>query len=154
FSAASERWARCEAAPLASAKQENPGLAGPNHPASTAADAIIVSIGRLREFRPEPFTSELIPEIKLRRVDGQTGKEVWLCTLDKKDQPALAGMDDRDWDHQLVLLWRGLTDSPSGEPNAWFVRPCPDLDGDGTGDLIWACRACTGTAPWLLAVSG
>ncbi len=73
----------------------------------------------------------------LRRLDGTTGKAIWDVRLDAKEQPALARDPQFRWG--AFKQFRPL-----------LVRPAPDLDGDHTGDLVWA-----GTnAAALLAVSG
>jgi hypothetical protein len=71
----------------------------------------------------------------VRRRDGATGKELWSVTLDASTLPA--GTDPNEWSSII---------HGSSTP----VHPAPDLDGDGTGDLVWACRAW----PALLALSG
>src|SRR5262249_44237956 len=77
--------------------------------------------------------------------------------LQRKDHPALTDFPEADWNHVLEGLRKSTV----------FVRPAPDLDGDGVPDLVWASRdsepagvpfqAVSGeraSVPFLLAVSG
>jgi outer membrane protein assembly factor BamB len=79
-------------------------------------------------------------EGRLRRLDGATGKPAWLSdfVLDARNLPT--GRDLQEWTRFLA---------PNQE-YASLVEPPPDLDGDGTRDLIVASR----TSPSLLAISG
>jgi hypothetical protein len=84
--------------------------------------------------------------VGLRRLDGASGKPVWpggTVSLEAKDQPTLAGV--KEYPGATLLLWDLNSPQPPG-----LVQPAPDLDGDGTGDLVWASRTSTS----LLAVSG
>ncbi len=77
---------------------------------------------------------------RLRRLDGATGKAIW--SLDFSNETLPAGHDLRTW--STLLTWSGV-----GFPG-YLVDPPPDLNGDGTRDLVWASR----TSPSLVAVSG
>jgi outer membrane protein assembly factor BamB len=95
----------------------------------------------------------LVTEKGLRRVDGRTGKDVWERSMERKDQPALAAAADYDWAIMRQAEWDRYDAQGrwrSDPPAPFLVRPAPDLDGDGVGDLVWAGR----TGGWLLAVSG
>jgi outer membrane protein assembly factor BamB len=86
----------------------------------------------------------LLSEHGVSRVHGGTGETIWSRNLERKDQPALAG-----W------RWNWSDGStPSGRNNfdyrPYLVQPPPDLDGDGTRDLVWASRRQAA----LLALSG
>jgi outer membrane protein assembly factor BamB len=84
----------------------------------------------------------------LRRLDGASGKPVWpggTVSLEAKDQPTVAGV--KGYPGATLLSWSFLGNT-SESPG--LVRPALDLDGDGTGDLVWASRTSTS----LLAVSG
>jgi hypothetical protein len=76
----------------------------------------------------------LLSEHRVSRVHGATGETIWSTSLEAKDQPALAGWR---WN------WSDGS-SPSGRNNLdhrpHLVQPSPDLDGDGTRDLVWASR--------------
>ena len=66
----------------------------------------------------------------LRLLDGGSGRAVWELELRPEGPPA-AGEDP--W--RRVNALRPSLDEPPG-----LVRPAPDLDGDGVGDLVWAGR--------------
>jgi tRNA A-37 threonylcarbamoyl transferase component Bud32/outer membrane protein assembly factor BamB len=64
-------------------------------------------------------------------------------------QPKVAEVKRYDWSRIYQEGW--FHDPSSGyRRSPCLVRPAPDLDGDGVGDLVWASR----NGPWLLAVSG
>jgi outer membrane protein assembly factor BamB/tRNA A-37 threonylcarbamoyl transferase component Bud32 len=75
----------------------------------------------------------------VRRLDGRTGKPVWDVTLTERDEP----------DQPRTFSEVGGT---ALFPSQWprLVRLAPDLDGDGTGDLVWASRV----SSTLVALSG
>jgi hypothetical protein len=62
----------------------------------------------------------------LTRRDGSIGKPVWSTSM------------------------QGLPRGADQKPPGTLVEPAPDLDGDGTGDLVWAMHR----TPSFLAVSG
>jgi outer membrane protein assembly factor BamB/tRNA A-37 threonylcarbamoyl transferase component Bud32 len=94
----------------------------------------------------------VVTEAGLRRMNGATGREVWQRSLKKADQPAVSASKGYEW--PLGKAWYGppSIDPPYGV-RPWLVRPAPDLDGDGTPCLVWACRPSVWAHPWLLAVS-
>jgi len=71
----------------------------------------------------------------LIRFDARTGERIWYSEALGDAQRAAAAMSAALGGHQ---------------PPAKLVEPAPDLNGDGTGDLVWAM---IGTSS-LLAVSG
>src|SRR5262249_30448267 len=73
--------------------------------------------------------------------DGSTGKPVWD-----------AGRPERPWGRERdpVAAIRRLSRFGDEKRPGQLVRPAPDVDGDGTGDLIWAMKG----TPSLVAVSG
>ncbi len=75
----------------------------------------------------------------LKRLDGKTGETIWEVTLNAGNLPE--GGD--------AELWPELLHNPQWESTA-FLKPPPDLDGDGTNDIIWPCR----TSSSLIAFSG
>jgi outer membrane protein assembly factor BamB/predicted Ser/Thr protein kinase len=77
----------------------------------------------------------------LIRRDGSTGKPIWDAA-----RPARPWSTERDPVARMRRLSRGGDDKRPGG----LIQPAPDLNGDGTGDLI---RAFKGT-PSLLALSG
>jgi outer membrane protein assembly factor BamB len=89
----------------------------------------------------------VLTEKGLRRLDGATGKPVWDVSLEKDRQPALKDAPDYDWKSVLDDAG-GAAINPGARLS--LVQPAPDLDHDGTGDLVWF----SGWKQWLLAVSG
>jgi tRNA A-37 threonylcarbamoyl transferase component Bud32 len=73
----------------------------------------------------------------LRRLDWETGRELWETGLAILAQPALAKHETFVWDFEATNSKR-------------LLDPAPDLDGDGTRDLVWTGAS----SPSLLAVSG
>jgi outer membrane protein assembly factor BamB/tRNA A-37 threonylcarbamoyl transferase component Bud32 len=86
----------------------------------------------------------LVTDKGLRRINGATGKPVWETNINVKVGPLGWG-----WP-ALRQAWgpRNSVATIAGQP--WLVRPAPDLDGDGTRYLVWACGV---HSPWLLTVS-
>jgi outer membrane protein assembly factor BamB len=77
----------------------------------------------------------------MRLLDGTTLKPVWEKTI-RLRKVRVAGSPEEfapPWEVSAFLRDR-----------AHLVRPAPDLDGDGTGDLVWVGKA----FPGVLAVSG
>jgi hypothetical protein len=83
----------------------------------------------LAEVYP-PSRGETI--ILARRRDGRSGRVIWELDLDRAHPPA--GVDVAEWKRAIGSDWRDFYDQT--EPT--LVRPAPDLDGDGTRDLVWA----------------
>jgi len=79
--------------------------------------------------------------LSLIRRDGSTGKPVWNAA-----QPASPWDPKRD----PVDWLRRLSKFGSRVQPGVIVQPAPDLNGDGTGDLVWAIDG----TPSLLALSG
>ena len=77
----------------------------------------------------------------LIRRDGSTGKPIWDAA-----RPA------RPWDPERdpVAAIRRLSRFGDEKRPGQLVQPATDVDGDGTGDLIWALKG----TPSLLALSG
>jgi hypothetical protein len=94
------------------------------------------------------------PVLTLSRADGRSGKMIWGRHPERNDRPALANIPPDCWAAILQSLGRSYQ---LNQP-CRLVRPAPDLDGDGIGDLIWvgnARRAEAGTDFYfLLAISG
>jgi tRNA A-37 threonylcarbamoyl transferase component Bud32/outer membrane protein assembly factor BamB len=65
------------------------------------------------------------------RRHGGTGEVLWTAVLDAKAHPALAGFR-WDWDTRASPSGRGNLDR---RPR--LLEPGPDLDDDGTPDLVW-----------------
>lgn len=79
----------------------------------------------------------LVSSEGLRRLDGATAREVWRVKVGAPE-------------------WSGFVRS-NQKRRPLLVRPAPDLDGDGTGDLVWSNYPATEIQThrgWLLALSG
>ena len=77
----------------------------------------------------------------LIRRDGSTGKPIWDAA-----RPARPWSPERD----PVAALRRLSHFGDEKRPGELVQPAPDLDGDGTGDLVWAIHG----TPSLLTLSG
>jgi outer membrane protein assembly factor BamB len=77
----------------------------------------------------------------LIRRDGSTGKPVWDAARPEEPWPST-----RD---PVAALGRLCRFGDLKQPGV-LMRPAPDIDGDGTGDLVWAIHG----TPSLLAISG
>jgi hypothetical protein len=102
-------------------------------PYAFATEAMVLSPGKADLVE---WTGET-----LIRRDGATGKPIWDAS-----RPAKPWDEKRDpvaWIRRLCYL------GDQRRPGV-LVRPAPDLDGDGTGDIVWAFRG----TPSLLALSG
>ena len=77
----------------------------------------------------------------LIRRDGSTGKPVWDAA--RPERPWAPARDP------VAALGRLCRFGDLKRPGM-LVQPAPDLDGDGTGDLVWAIHG----TPSLLAISG
>jgi hypothetical protein len=122
------------------------------------ADLIVVRADKSIEGDGIAVAQRWKTEIRVRRVDGGTGKVLWQRSLDKKDQPALQAIQREDWEGVLERLAGVYANGLVGhapDQDFFVVRPAPDLDGDGTGDLIWVGRSSSpASRPFILAVSG
>ena len=79
--------------------------------------------------------------VSLHRRDGKTGSVVWVAAAGRAEWPA--GDDFRRW-----MGWLGNPEQ--GTRQAHLMRLAPDLNRDGTPDLVFALQ----TVPVMLAVSG
>jgi len=70
----------------------------------------------------------------LTRLHGGKGVPLWTAKLGEKDHPLLAGFR-WDWDTRGRPSGRNEIDR---RPR--LLQPGPDLDGDGTPDVVWASR--------------
>jgi serine/threonine protein kinase len=77
----------------------------------------------------------------LLRRDLSKGQAIWNAAL--AEEPSAPGHDSFAWMQRLALVG-------GGERPGTLVNPAPDLDGDGTGDVIMAFAR----TPSILAVSG
>jgi tRNA A-37 threonylcarbamoyl transferase component Bud32/outer membrane protein assembly factor BamB len=77
----------------------------------------------------------------LIRRDGSTGKPIW-----DGARPAQPWSPERD----PVVALRRLSHFGDEKRPGELVQPAPDLDRDGTGDLVWTIRG----TPSFLALSG
>jgi tRNA A-37 threonylcarbamoyl transferase component Bud32 len=96
-----------------------------------------------KAVRLTPGKSDLIEwngETLIRR-DGSTGKPIW-----DSARPSRPWSPDRD----PVAAMRRLSHFGDEKRPGGLVQPAPDLDGDGTGDLVWAIHG----TPSLLTLSG
>jgi hypothetical protein len=67
---------------------------------------------------------------KLIRLDGSTGMPIW--------DAANEAIGDSRFDDVAALLWmRGPATSKDQRPPGVLLQPAPDLNGDGTGDVVW-----------------
>jgi outer membrane protein assembly factor BamB len=78
------------------------------------------------------------------RRHGGTGAVLWTTNLGAKDDPKLAGFR---WDWDLHSTPSGRNDD---DRRPRLLQPAPDLDHDGTPDLVWGSRRQAA----VLAVSG
>ena len=86
----------------------------------------------------------------LRRLDGGTGKPVWseeLITFTKENPPGPPLPLANYWSWFFQTRSVGI---PNLATRPVLVEPAPDLDGDGTPDLVWGSPG----HPSLVAVSG
>ena len=112
---------------------DNRLLGGESIPFSPVTETVVLNPGKADfiEWKGETLV----------RRDGSTGKPVWDAA-----RPARPWSPERDPVAALRRLSRFGDEKRPGE----LVQPAPDLDGDGTGDLVWAIRG----TPSLLALSG
>ncbi len=75
------------------------------------------------------------------RRDGQSGRPMWDAS-----RPAKSSDPNRD----PVAWMRRLTERGDPQRPSTLIRPAPDLDRDGTGDVVWAIAG----NPSFLALSG
>src|SRR5262249_7887942 len=81
-----------------------------------------------------------VDEKRIRRLDAATAKEVW----------NVAFPPGTDWRFLLQGRHWDRGDNQPTPTRARLVQPPPDLDGDGTADLVYASRLTS----WLVAFSG
>src|SRR6516164_997384 len=85
--------------------------------------------------------------VLVRRLDGSRGKVRWETKLNRQPGSVLAHLNEGDWQRLRDALV-----SPRGQwmqQTPELIQPAPDLDGDGTGDLVFVVQP-----DFLLAVSG
>jgi hypothetical protein len=82
---------------------------------------------------------------RVQRLNGATGAPVWPRPLVLTETNLPPGIDLREWQR---ILWPSAVRIP--HELSRLVTSAPDVDGDGTGDLVWASRQ----YPALVAVSG
>ena len=107
----------------------------PAIPFSSATDALILKPGKADFIQWDGWT--------LMRRDGATGHPIWDAASPGRIQNG--GHDPEytlTWMRRLALIW---DDTPPGT----LVKPAPDLDGDGTCDVVMAFAR----TPSLMAVS-
>jgi outer membrane protein assembly factor BamB/tRNA A-37 threonylcarbamoyl transferase component Bud32 len=102
----------------------------------------------------------------LRCLNAVTGTEIWQSNLDASHLPTIKEGCEYLWYEILGRRFWHVGDNEPEPNRARLVRPLPDLDGDGTPDLVWASRRTSyghvpfervwesGPAASLLAVSG
>ena len=125
------------------------------HRGETRAHHLTLDENRLLGAESIPFSS-VIETVTLRpgkadfiewngetliRRDGSTGKPIWDAA-----RPARPWSPERD----PVAALRRLSHFGDVKRPGELVQPTPDLDGDGTADLVWAIRG----TPSFLALSG
>jgi tRNA A-37 threonylcarbamoyl transferase component Bud32 len=106
----------------------------PYLPAGESGDALALKPGKADFIA---WTAEA-----LMRRDGATGATLWDAA--RPETPPAPGRDAFDWMQRLALV--PITE---GERRGKLVQPAPDLDGDGTGDVVMAFAR----TPSLLAMS-
>ena len=91
----------------------------------------------------------LLNKTGFTRLRGSSCRELWSVDFSADDPQAPAGTAGfpRDWlpGHHSRFSGRGRFDE-----HPRLIKPAPDLDGDGVGDLVFADRR----QAWLLAYSG
>ena len=112
---------------------ENRLLGQQSIPYAFASDALVLSPGKADLVEWTGST--------LLRRDGASGKPIWDTALPAK--PWEPKRDPIAWIRRLSYL--GDEQRPGK-----LVEPAPDLNGDGTCDIVWAFRG----TPSLLALSG
>ena len=112
---------------------ENRLLGGESIPFSPVTETVMLRPGKTDFI-------EWNGETLIRR-DGSTGKPIWDVA-----RPARPWSPERD----PVAALRRLSHFGDEKRPGELVQPAPDLDGDGTGDLVWAIHG----TPSLLALSG
>ncbi len=117
------------------ALDENCLLGEMSIPYPPAGDALVLKPGKADFIE---WTGQTL----LRR-DLSTGEVIW--NADRRGGPADLGHDAFAWMQRLALIT--IND---GERPGTLVKPSPDLNGDGTGDVVMAFAR----TPSLLAVSG
>src|SRR5207245_10830434 len=91
----------------------------------------------------------VVSEKGIRRINGLTGSDVWPGgTVSPKGELPDAAPDA--WGEVFRNGWYADPTFVPAWGGPWLVRPAPDLNGDGVGDLVWASPR----DYWMLAVSG
>jgi outer membrane protein assembly factor BamB/tRNA A-37 threonylcarbamoyl transferase component Bud32 len=107
----------------------------PYLPAGESGDALMLKPGKADFIA---WTAQA-----LIRRDGATGEALWDAA--RSETPSAPGRDSFAWMQRLALVAIN-----EGERRGTLVKPAPDLDGDGTGDVVMAFAR----TPSLLAISG
>ncbi len=109
-------------------------IVGDEFPLGPATDALALTPGKA-DFIQWDYDA-------LIRRDGATGRPIWdaAVAVNEKDP---GGSDALNWMQRLAL-------EDDREPLGTLVKPAPDLDGDGIGDVVMTFAR----TPSLLAVSG
>lgn len=88
------------------------------------------------EFREGSNKKPLAEVTKLKRISLRTGQEVWSINVQKQSEDLKHLLpDDKaqiDWWQATVFGWQ-----LNSQKAPKVLRPLPDLDADGTPDLIW-----------------
>src|SRR5262249_21326061 len=85
--------------------------------------------------------------VLVRRLDGSRGQVRWETELNRQPESVPAELTEGDWQRLRDAWWPPR--SPWMQQTPELIQPAPDLDGDGTGDLVFVVQP-----DFLLAVSG
>lgn len=78
----------------------------------------------------------VVDKESIERINGSTSKSIW--KIDPTSD-AILNQENVDW-----INWVGYTPRDKTDRNS-LLKAAPDLDGDGTGDLIWLSGSSRGT---------